>query len=207
MNGLEIAGTGLMLGLVNGPACLAACAPAMLPLVLSGSPSTDSRQFAWPLLGYFLCGRLLAYVLVGMLAGLSGSPLQAVSDFLSPWVSLLLALFLAAHGLGLFRRLSCRIGCSAARGCTSPLLLGALTGFSLCPPFLLALTWVWGQGIGPLPAGLFFLAFFGGTSLYLLPLGFGGFLAEGQTLFRLGRGLSLLAGLFFFLRFLMAWRS
>lgn len=206
MTGLELTGTGLLLGLANGPACLVACVPAMLPMVLTGTPQAGPRRFAWPLLGRFLCGRMAAYILVGILAGLSGIPLQAVSDSLAPWVPLLLALCLVIHGLGLLQRPPCTSACHSTRWPGSPLLLGALTGFSLCPPFLLALTWVWGQGIGPLPAGLFFLAFFLGTSLYLLPLGFGGYLAANNTLIRVGRGLALCAGLFFFLRFLMAWR-
>ncbi len=203
MTGLEITGTGLLLGLANGPACLVACVPVLVPVILTTAPSPAVRRFAWPLLGRFLCGRLSAYTLVGMLAGLSGHSLQAVSGLLAPWMSLLLALLLMAHGLGLLRRFSCRFGCPAMGGLASPLLLGALTGFSLCPPFLLALTWVWGQGIGPLPAALFFLAFFLGTSLYLLPLGFGGYLVENQRLKQLGRVLSLGAGLFFAVRAVM----
>ena len=202
MNGWEITGTGLLLGLANGPACLASCAPAMLPVVLAGTARAGSGQFAWALLGRLLCGRLTAYALVGMLAGLSGGSLQAVSGLLAPWVTLLLALFLVGHGLGLFRRPACCSAPGHSRWFGSPMLLGMLTGFSLCPPFLLALTWVWGQGIGPLAAMLFFLAFFGGTSLYLLPLGFGGYLVENKNLFRLGRVLSLGAGLFFAVRLL-----
>lgn len=203
MTGLEITGTGLLLGLANGPACLVACVPALVPVLLTTAPSPAVRRFAWPLLGRFLCGRLSAYTLVGMLAGLSGHSLQAVSGLLAPWMSLLLALLLMAHGLGLLRRFSCRFGCPAMGGLASPLLLGALSGFSLCPPFLLALTWVWGQGIGPLPAALFFLAFFLGTSLYLLPLGFSGYLVENQRLKQVGRVLSLGAGLFFAVRAVM----
>lgn len=204
MTGLEITGTGLMLGLANGPACLVACVPALVPVMLTAAPSPAARRFAWPLLGRFLCGRLIAYTLVGILAGLSGSSLQSVSASVAPWVTLLLALLLIAHGLGLLQRFSCRFGCPAVGGVASPLLLGALTGFTLCPPFLLALTWVWSQGIGPLPAALFFLAFFLGTSLYLLPLGFSGYLTQSQTLTRLGRVLSCGVGLFFATKLLMA---
>lgn len=202
MTGLEIAGTGLLLGLANGPACLVSCAPAVLPVVLTGSIRATQRRFAWPSLSRLLCGRLLAYGLVGGLAGLTGSPLQAISTTLSPWVPLVLAVVLLAHGLGLFRRVPCCLAQRFGNWAGSPFLMGLLTGFSLCPPFLLALAWIWGQGMDPLPAILFFLAFFGGTSVYLLPLGFGGYL-ENRTLVRSGRILSVGGGLFFLFRFLV----
>ncbi|MGE4560672.1 MAG: sulfite exporter TauE/SafE family protein [Desulfobulbus sp.] len=202
MTGLEIAGTGLLLGLANGPACLVSCAPAVLPVVLTGSIRATQRRFAWPTLSRLLGGRLLAYGLVGGVAGLTGSPLQAISTTFSPWVPLVLAVVLLAHGFVLFRRVPCCLAQRFGNWAGSAFLMGLLTGFSLCPPFLLALAWIWGQGMGPLPAILFFLAFFGGTSVYLLPLGFGGYL-ENRTLVRSGRILSVGGGLFFLLRFLV----
>jgi hypothetical protein len=201
MTGGEIGGTGLVLGLVNGPACFLSCAPAVLPALISSVPLHTKKQFAWPLLGRLLGGRLLAYLLVGLLAGISGRPLAAISGVLSPWMDLLLALFLFAHGLGFWERFHCCPYKRGARWQGSPFLMGLLTGFSLCPPFLLALTWVWGQGVGPLASAIFFLAFFGGTSIYLLPLGFGGYLIHRQPFIHLAKGVALMAAVFFLLQF------
>jgi sulfite exporter TauE/SafE len=207
MNGWELTGAGVLLGLANGPACLVSCAPALAPMVLGEAARVQRRRFAWRLLRRFLCGRLAAYLLVGGLAGCAGAPLRLTADRIAPWMTLTLALALLAHGCGLMRLISlCGARCCGKQRQISPLLLGLLTGFSLCPPFLLALSWVWSQGIGPLPAALFFLAFFAGASVFLLPMGFGGYLPDTPVVGRLSRIASLLAGLVFLLRFLLAAR-
>ena len=69
MNGVELTGTGLLLGLANGPACLLTCTPAVLPAFISTTAAGARKQFAWPILGRLMGGRLLAYLLVGLLSG------------------------------------------------------------------------------------------------------------------------------------------
>nr|WP_320012542.1 sulfite exporter TauE/SafE family protein [uncultured Desulfobulbus sp.] len=204
MNGVELTGTGLLLGLANGPACLLTCTPAVLPAFISRATAGAQKQFAWPILGRLLGGRLLAYLLVGLLAGMSGRSLATVSGILAPWMDLLLALFLFAHGAGLIQRFPCCSLPCGDRWRGSPFLMGLLTGFSLCPPFLMALTLVWAQGAGPGVAAIFFLAFFVGTSIYLLPLGFGGYLAQSQLFVRLAKVLALMAAVFFLLQCIKA---
>nr|WP_321467477.1 sulfite exporter TauE/SafE family protein [uncultured Desulfobulbus sp.] len=203
---LSLIGTGLLLGLATGPSCLASCAPVVVPVLLCTTAPSVHRRFAWPMLSSLLFGRLLAYILVGALAGVSGRSLQVINADLVPWLSLVLALILLAHGLGLLRNFMC---CTVGRlgGFASPFILGVLTGLSLCPPFVVAVSWVWGQEMGPLPGMLFFFAFFGGTSMYLLPLGFGGYLAQGPSFVRLGRLLSVCSGLFFLLQFFLTVRG
>jgi sulfite exporter TauE/SafE len=74
-----------------------------------------------------------------------------------------------------------------------PFVIGFLTGIALCPPFLAAVS---GAIItGSLPgAVLYFSIFFFATSLYILALGFSGFLPGHETLQAIARVCFFLAG-------------
>lgn len=68
---LAAAGKALLLALATGLFCLGTCAPVLAPLMLG-----EERKGPWPLLLPFLqfsLGRLLAYAVVGAVAGWAGA--------------------------------------------------------------------------------------------------------------------------------------
>ncbi|MFH1176111.1 MAG: sulfite exporter TauE/SafE family protein, partial [Acidobacteriota bacterium] len=84
-----------------------------------------------------------------------------------------------------------------------PAALGLLTGLSLCPPFLLAITRA--ADAGGLGGSLaFFLAFFCGTSAYLVPLPLVGLLRRPAVVRTVGRLAAGVVGAYFAYRGLVA---
>jgi sulfite exporter TauE/SafE len=198
--------SGFLLGLATGPSCLAFCAPVLVPYLLA--EGHGPRRSA-SLLGFFLLGRLLGYLLFGLAAGLVGSLLSAgpVREGLFGVAYLGLAVVLLGYGLRQARRASCAVG--AGRGAVRwlrargpallPALLGLLTGLNLCPPFALAVT---GAAETGSIAGsvLFFVAFFVGTSLFFLPLpGLGG-LRRFEALATVARLAAAVVGVYYLYR-------
>ena len=56
---------GLLLGLAVGPTCLASCVPAMVPVLIG---TDQGRRISGLLTAKFLAGRLIGYLLFGLLA-------------------------------------------------------------------------------------------------------------------------------------------
>jgi hypothetical protein len=160
----------LVLGLSTGPVCLGTCLPVLFPLICArGSSALRARARA---LGAFSMGRLAAYLAFGALVGfLGGEVHRPVAARISALGMIVLALQMIAFGLvtgfprlGLCSRMVRRL---PKRG-LSP-ALGFLTGLSLCPPFLMAMSYVF--TLGRAGAGLgFFAIYFLATSLWLLPV-------------------------------------
>lgn len=165
---------GFFLGLANGTSCLALCAPVLVPFLLS--EGEDVRHNLATLL-QFLGGRLLGYLLFGVLAWAVGGLLPAAGG--------LQALLIGATYVGLsilllaavFRKRvpagACALSQAHARFRRWPALIpagiGLMAGLKVCPPLLLAFTGA--ARSGTLGASLLlFVTFFLGTSLYFLPL-------------------------------------
>ena len=169
---------GFFLGLANGATCLATCAAVLVPLFLGEGRRVGEN--GW-LLARFLIGRLAGYLLFGLLAWAANWFIlrdSQVRSVIFAVVYFILAGVMLAYGAGKLKLNPCAITPRQMRaqfGRTIwlrpmlPTLFGLLTGFNLCPPFLLAFANAALNGtlVGSL---LFFLAFFAGTSLYLLPL-------------------------------------
>lgn len=170
--------SGFLLGLANGATCLATCAVVLVPLFLGEGRRVGENSW---LLARFLAGRLAGYLLFGLLAWAANWLVLRDSDARSvvfAVVYFLLAMMMLAYGMGKLslgtcaitpRELRARFGRTAWLRPLLPVLFGLLTGMNLCPPFLLAFA---NAALNGTLAGslLFFLAFFMGTSLYLLPL-------------------------------------
>jgi len=164
---------GLLLGLANGISCLATCSAILIPLFLGEGGRVHQNS---KLLVGFLGGRLVGYLLFGVLAWAMGWLLlrePSMQSILGGVAYLVLAGFMASYGLR--KPAPCLTSPHHLRTRLSrfpwlfPLVLGLLTGLNLCPPFLLAFTNAALNGtlLGSL---LFFLAFFIGTSIYLIPV-------------------------------------
>ena len=165
----------LLLGLSSGIFCLGTCYPILGPLLLSRRDEAAPRPFAGAAasLALFLGGKLAAYLLVGLLAGLLGRSARrvaAIQTVILPSLVILLGVLLALYGLGVHlpRWGFCRWSGRLLEDRRFLFAAGFLAGVNICPPFLLAISYTVGLGaVGP--AVLFFLVFYLATSVYVLP--------------------------------------
>jgi sulfite exporter TauE/SafE len=184
---------GFFLGLSSGVACVATCAPVLVPYLLAEGNGVARNAFA---VGQFLLGRLVGYLAFGVIAwGINRTLLEAAGYRASimGFTYLALSVLLVWYSLGRIRT-PCAArqtsGLAAAAGTTWPLLfvpmMGLLTGLNFCPPFLMALA---GAADTNSLAGslLFFAAFFAGTSLFFLPAPFLGLFHSVAALSTVGR--------------------
>jgi sulfite exporter TauE/SafE len=189
---------GFLLGLSTGAVCLAYCGPVLLPFIM-GQGNTISKNAVS--VSLFLTGRLVAYLIVGILSGLLGILfLQKLSHntLLFGLIYSLLAVLMMAYGFFRFREVC--LGAKVAKGHAStnwqfmvPLAGGFATGLNVCPPFLLAITGAADEKsiTGSL---LFFVFFYLGTLIYFLPMPFIGFFRHKQALRIVGKFAAILAG-------------
>jgi sulfite exporter TauE/SafE len=153
-----------------------------------------------------LAGRLAAYLAVGLLLGAIGAYAR---NFIEPQTQKLL-FRVAAGAAGLLLVLAgllynfgsirlCQFISRFYRTKTSALLLGLFTGLSVCPPFFVAASRVFGT-TGALEGMLYFLLFFFGTTVWFLPLFGIHFLNKKQNTLRLvSRMAMLMLGVYFLL--------
>ena len=194
----EPALNGFMLGLSTGPACFSACVPMLLSVSLSEGRS-GSAGSNWRFLGKFIGGRFLAYLVFGLIMGVIGDRLGAFGVRVGSWATILVSLILISYGLGV--RLPhwglCRMAAGAHDYGRLPFVLGVLTGLNVCPPFLLAISYTLQRSISPVLGMIFFLSFFVATTLYVLPVGFVGYLPRRELLVRIGKTSAVAVGCYF----------
>jgi sulfite exporter TauE/SafE len=194
---------GFLLGIASGGACLAYCAPVLVPYLLGEARSLRGNA---ALVAGFLGGRLIGYLAFAVVAWaahvtlVDGLPHRAV---VTGAITIGLAVLLIAYGSAgqtehckaplvgdILRRLHLQSRWLA------PVLLGLLTGASLCPPFLLAV-----GAAAQLPrldqSLLFFFAFSVGTSVYVLPLPLVGAAGRHEAMRTIGRLAAGIVGLFY----------
>ncbi len=165
------------LGLASGPACLASCGPVLMPALAAERRGARGTGLV---LAEFLTGRLGGYLAFGCAAWLAGLSLGAEARpkaIVFGVANLLMGALLAGYGVALGRKgEACAGECPGKRahrfserfGAAAPLLLGLLSGLSLCPPFVAAgVRAAQEPGLGG--AVLFFACFFVGTSIWFLP--------------------------------------
>ncbi len=179
---------GLFLGLASGANCLATCAPVLLSL-LAAEAGRGWQGFR--LVGWFLLGRMAAYASHGVIAAILGSAGRQVSG----WSQLVLGSGLVAFSVLLLRYGFAsaqpdnpaevrKPGCLYRRSYRTPVLAltgGLVTGVNPCAPVLLAFTAAAQTG-NLFQCVSFFLWFFLGTAVYLVPLPLVGFLGRSARL-------------------------
>ena len=194
---------GFLLGLSTGVVCLAYCGPVLIPFLMGEGKSIYKNIGSVSL---FLTGRLVAYLIVGILAGMIGSRILQPSTAKTVFIGVLyiaLSLLMIVYGFHRFRevclgRSKFPVQKNYARRWPFliPLSGGFATCLNLCPPFLLAIT-------GALESGrvsdsvFFFILFFLGTSVYFIPLPLIGFFRKQQVLRIIGKFAAILAGLLY----------
>jgi len=195
---------GIVLGLSTGAICLAYCGPVLVPYLLGQNKSIHTN-FIY--ISLFLAGRLLAYLGIGIIAGIAGTFFLQPSEFnvkLIGFSYLILSVMLVFYGFNRFKEI-CLGGKQAKLPTTYfkkmpfilPIIGGFLTGLNICPPMILAVTRAAStHNIGS--SVLFFTMFFIGTSLYFIPLSFIGAFKRQQVLRVIGKFAAILAGLIYF---------
>lgn len=160
---------GFALGLATGHLCIATCGPVYAPFLM------QTHNSLWRSLLLILkmsAGRFVMYVLVGLVAGMLGKQLASIDKALFTAIAyVVFSVFLVTSAL---RSSRCEKGCAVSRWgalSQSPFLLGLATGIGFCPSFLIALTKAIDLS-GPLAGALLFVAFFFGTTLFLIPFAF-----------------------------------
>ena len=196
---LSIVGKALVLGFSTGLFCVGFCVPLLGPVML-GREKSGFRDSAGSI-GLFMAGRLVAYLLFGLVFGALGgiiSSIWAIKTVLLPVVYAVLGILMILYGfvqsfphIGFCRALSPRV-----RSNWYLLVIGFLAGINICPPFLLAVTTAMDIG-GTLNGMLFFFVFFLATSVYLLPLLFTGLVSRFKEVRFAARIAAVLAGLCF----------
>lgn len=183
---------GFSTGLSVGIYCLGVCLPVFIPLILA---ERKNLKNSFLITLEFSLGRLLGYLLFGGIVGYLGVAIQ--SNIVHQIISLATILsggLLIGYSLGLLRW---------GKACKPyfkffhfPFLFGFFTGLNVCPPFLASLSYIFNLK-SIIDSVLYFLMFFTGTSVYIIPLGFLGVFSKENKLQKISRLSGLFAGLYF----------
>lgn len=194
---------GVLLGLGTGSACIASCGPVLIPYLL-GENKGIGRNFSYVFL--FLTGRLVAYLTIGLVAGIAGKLIFQPSSYMVVITGisyLLLSALLIYYGFFQFKEVcmgkaQTKIALKHFKGMPymAPLIGGLLTGLNVCPPLILAATAA-AATHSIFNSLIFFMMFFIGTSVYFIPLPLIGAFKKQQALRVIGKFAAILAGLLY----------
>ena len=186
--------TGLTLGLATGTVCLASCGP-IYASYLMGERRTGLQPL-WVILK-LNSGRFIAYAIFGTLVGMLGGAIPVtirIPITLTGYILFSIYLLLSVVRI----RKACT-GCHTGKVLKitrSPFLLGILTGFSVCPSFLIALTGAFGSN-GPVSGMMLFIGFFAGTTVYMLPFALFGILTTKDLITKAARMIAVVVAIYF----------
>jgi len=185
---------GFLLGLSTGTICLLTCTPIYLPYLISEDRNLKKSFYK---IMEISGGRFFAYLLFGAMAGWLGSFVPQQQRTLFTGISyILLSVFLVLNSVRTHRaEKQCRVP-GWMKLTHSAFMLGIFTGVNFCPSFLIALTKSVDLG-GVIGGILLFLGFFGGTTLFLIPLAFSGLLTVIGTVKKAARIAAILIAVWF----------
>jgi sulfite exporter TauE/SafE len=195
---------GFILGLSSGVACIATCAPVLIPYLL-GEGKGIIRNY-W-VTGQFLFGRLIGYLLFAVLAwAVSRTILQDgnLRNIIIGVAYILFSVLLIFYGFFKKKDASCQPGCKKSRyqrllnvwPALLPLAAGLATGLNFCPPFLLAFTGA-AEQTSLVMSLLFFFYFFLGTSVLFVFAPFVGAFKKFSVLQIVGKMAAGLMGIYY----------
>ena len=193
-----------ILGLSNGVACIATCAPVLIPYLL-GEGKGIIRNY-W-VTGQFLFGRLIGYLLFAVLAwSVSRTILQEGNsrNIIIGFAYIVFSALLIFYGFFKKKNSSCHAACNTSRyqrllsACPAllPFAAGFATGLNFCPPFLLAFTGAADQ-TSLCMSLLFFFYFFLGTSVLFVFAPFIGAFKKFSVLQIVGKMAAGIMGLYY----------
>jgi len=191
---IEALVAGTTLGLATGTACLASCGPVYGAYLMS--ETRKGLQSLWVLL-LLNAGRFFAYAAFGAIMGMFGGTMPASVRVPLAFTGYLL--FSAYMLLSVVRIKKNCSGCQTGRFLKitrNPFVLGALTGLSICPAFLIALTSAF-ESSGPLSGMMYFIGFFAGTTVYMLPFAIFGLLTTKDWITKAARVIAVVVAIYF----------
>jgi sulfite exporter TauE/SafE len=180
--GFKLLYEGLGLGLTTGTLCMITCAPIYISALLQ--KEQDFKKATFAILQMSL-GRFISYAAFGALTGSIGAMTTQYFDkdyfVIASYILISGYLIYSAFIQGKKEKGMCPAK-KYSNSAANPLLLGLLTGISLCPSFALALTRAFDTG-GATGGVMLFSGFFVGTTLYFIPFSFLSFLTK-KKIFR-----------------------
>lgn len=181
---ISLLSEGFALGLATGTTCLATCGPIYAPYLMQKGRGPFASVLA---LLEISAGRFITYVLVGGLAGYFGS---SVSTDNREWFTAVAYILFSIYLLiTTFRTHRNEKKCAVHKWyafADRPFILGVLTGVNICPSFLIAIAKAM-DSHGAWAGVVLFVAFFAGTTLFLLPLSFFGVAGNKKLLRQIAR--------------------
>ena len=193
-----------LLGLSSGAVCIAYCAPILIPYLFGEGKGVRQNI---SVVAQFLSGRLLGYLLFGVIAWAVGQTIllnSAWRDLIIGSADIVLAVFLLLYG---FFKIGSSCAAEQASGhlqkintwwpAMLPASIGLFTGLNFCPPFLLAFTNAAGEA-NLFRTLLFFFLFFLGTSIFFIPFPLVGTLRRITTLTIIGKLAAGIMGMYYF---------
>ncbi|MCK5035311.1 MAG: sulfite exporter TauE/SafE family protein [Candidatus Sabulitectum sp.] len=185
-------GTGL--GLATGISCLASCGPIYLTYLLSEKRTPKESFLTVVMLNL---GRFVSYAAFGAIMGLIGGSIpNSVRIPLTFSGYILFSVYLIVSVVRVNKTCS---GCNIpkwAKLTKSPILLGILTGFTVCPAFLIALTSAFAAS-GALNGAMLFTGFFLGTTVYMLPFAIIGLFSKKRWLNSIAKYAAIFVAVYF----------
>jgi len=188
---------GLILGLSAGIYCIGACLIFFMPYLLVEGARKVFENLKKIL--SFLLGRLIAYIAFALIVSFIGLLYQNIfttrfSHICLIAASLLMLIYSLAYN---FKDSGFCAGRVKGFGLMRiPFFLGLFTGLNPCPPFLVGAARLW--TLDNIPGGvIFFVAFFLGTSVYMIPLIFISYLNKSERIKRIGLMVALISSLWF----------
>ncbi|MCX5716334.1 MAG: sulfite exporter TauE/SafE family protein [Candidatus Omnitrophica bacterium] len=146
-----------------------------------------------------MLGRLIAYIAFALVVGFIGSAYRNIFTVRFSYVcliitSLLMLIYTLGHN---FRDPgSCALFIARFGLMRMPFFLGLFTGLNPCPPFLVGAARLW--TLNNIPGGvILFIAFFFGTSVYVIPLALISYFNKSERIRQIGLMVAMLSGLWF----------
>jgi sulfite exporter TauE/SafE len=162
---------GFSLGLSVSVACALVCLPILAPYVAAEHPTIRKGLYSSVL---FTAGRLISYLILGLLVGLLATSFDAETSLMGPGL-LAVGSMAILHGLVALGAFNMRLPvarslCKYASSKRSPFYLGMLGGLRLCFPLIAALAYaITLPGVTEIL--LFMLAFWAGSSVLIFLVG------------------------------------
>lgn len=186
-----------MLGLSTGAYCVGVCMVFFMPYLLIEGKQNITENLKNILL--FLLGRLIAYIGFALVMAIVGTTYRDVFSVKFSHASLIIASLLML-GYALIHNFADSKFCipylPKLRLMRIPFFLGLFSGLNPCMPFLVGVARLWtlqSVGLGV----VLFIAFFFGTSVYMIPLLFVTYLNRGERVRQIGVIVAILSGLWF----------
>lgn len=184
--------SGFLVGVSSGISCLGICSPYLIPFLLAEKRDMKNNIFV---ILEFLSGRLIAYLITGFATGVAG---VALNEFIVS--GKIIGTFMIIAGIMLFLYSSGMVNLVKFHLLKNifvrvPFSAGLVSGLNICPPFIAAVTYA--ISLHDISISIiYFLLFFLGTSVYLFPFIFSGFISKYETARNAGKISGILVAIF-----------